>query len=104
MIASDSILNINNLSSLKNALEQRLVGERKRNFGKVKAGWGKYANEYHWDESQQASRMQDLVANGFIPGKTRILDLAAGHGQYLCYSSKFGYDCYGLEPEMENIL
>ena len=48
--------------------------------------------------------MQDLIANGFIPGKTRILDVAAGYGQYLCYSSRFGYDCYGLEPEMENML
>ena len=51
MLSFDTVLNINNLSSLKNALEQRLAEERKRNFGKVKAGWVKYANEYHWDES-----------------------------------------------------
>ena len=98
-MTTDNLININNLPSLKRALEQKLARERARNFGSVKPAWIHYADEYHWDESQQAPRMQDLIANGFVPGKSRILDVAAGYGQYLYYASKFGYDCYGVEPD-----
>ncbi len=95
----DNLMNINDLPSLKRALVQKLARERDRNFGSVKPDWTHYANEYHWDESQQAPRMRDLISNGFVPGKSRILDVAAVYGQHLCYASKFGYDCYGIEPD-----
>ena len=95
----NNLMNIDNLASLKRALEQKLAQERASNFGSVKPEWIHYANEYHWDESQQVPRMRDLVSSGFVPGKSRILDVAAGYGQYFCYASKFGYDCYGLEPD-----
>ena len=91
-MTTDNIMNINNLHALKRVLEQKLARERARNFGSVKPAWIHYADEYHWDESQQAPRMRDLVSSGFVPGKSRILDVATGYGQYFCYASK-------LEPD-----
>jgi ubiquinone/menaquinone biosynthesis C-methylase UbiE len=84
---------------LKDTLSLRLSQDRRANFGNVKGTWIKYAEEYFWDESQQDFRLLDLLSHGFLPGKSDILDVAAGCGQFLFRALEAGYNCYGIEPE-----
>lgn len=87
------------LAELKRELARRLDEQRVEYFGAVNPEWAAYATEYFWDDAQQGLRIQDLVRYGFLPGRSRVLDLAAGCGQLMQYGCRMGYDIWGLEPE-----
>jgi ubiquinone/menaquinone biosynthesis C-methylase UbiE len=88
-----------NTLALKNYLKHKLNIDRLRHYGKVGDKWIDNANDYFWDEAQQDFRLQDLKQHGFLPGKARVLDIAAGCGQFLFRALEAGYDCSGIEPE-----
>ena len=85
--------------ALRAHLRAHLAGQREQQFGRVNPGWIEYAENYFWDETQQDFRIEDLRRYGFLPGQARVLDLAAGCGQFLLHALHHGYDCLGLEPE-----
>lgn|GEM_PF-1842177 len=68
-------------------------------FGPVPDAWIDYGAEFFWDESLADPRLAELAALGFAPGRSRVLDLAAGCGQFLLRALEAGYDCVGVEPE-----
>ncbi|MBE0627717.1 MAG: methyltransferase domain-containing protein [Burkholderiales bacterium] len=85
--------------ALRARLRAQLAGQREQQFGRVNPTWIEYAEDYFWDESQQEFRIEDLRRFGFQPGQAKVLDLAAGCGQFLLRALHHGYDCLGLEPE-----
>jgi ubiquinone/menaquinone biosynthesis C-methylase UbiE len=89
----------NSIKALQDKLSFRMSQDRKKHFGNVRPVWVKYAEEYFWDESQQDFRLLDLVNHGFLPGKSDVLDVAAGCGQFLFRALEAGYNCCGIEPE-----
>lgn len=90
----------NPTAALRRTLSLRLSEGRDRHYGRVNPSWNAYAEEYFWDESQQDFRLQDIARHGFLPGRSDILDVAAGCGQFLFRALEAGYNCYGLEPEL----
>lgn len=68
-------------------------------YGAVPERWVAYAVDFFWDEAQADPRLAELAALGFQPGQARVLDLAAGCGQFLLRALERGYDCVGIEPE-----
>lgn len=91
------------IDELRLRLETTLRTEFAELFGAVGEPWIRYASDYFWDEAQQDARLRDLKENGFLPGRSRVLDLAAGYGQYVLHSLEAGYDCWGVEPDLERI-
>jgi ubiquinone/menaquinone biosynthesis C-methylase UbiE len=87
------------LSELRQFLHERLAAGRREYFGKVREAWSQAADEYFWDESQQAWRLQALRRHGVCPGMHRVLDLASGCGQFVLLALREGYDCHGVEPD-----
>jgi SAM-dependent methyltransferase len=87
------------LEELKQTLASKLDLQRQFYFGPVKKSWVNYATEYFWDETQQGFRINDLARYGFASGKAKVLDLAAGCGQFMQYGFKAGYEVWGVEPE-----
>jgi ubiquinone/menaquinone biosynthesis C-methylase UbiE len=87
------------LKELKQVLANQLDSQRQSHFGAVKQSWVEYATEYFWDETQQAFRTNDLTRYGFFPTKAKVLDLAAGCGQFMQYGFNAGYEVWGIEPE-----
>lgn len=88
-----------NPEALRAQLRAHLARQREQQFGRVSPEWIEYAENYFWDEAQQDFRIEDLRRYGFLPGQTRVLDLAAGCGQFLLHALDHGYDCLGVEPE-----
>lgn len=80
-------------------LRTHLADQREQQFGHVKKRWIEYAENYFWDETQQAFRIEDLRRYGFLPQQAKVLDLAAGCGQFLLHALHHAYDCVGVEPE-----
>ena len=68
-------------------------------WGGVPESWISYAEEYFWNDAWQEPRLQDLVRHGFLPDRCKVLDLAAGCGQFVRHALSAGYDCWGVEPE-----
>jgi ubiquinone/menaquinone biosynthesis C-methylase UbiE len=87
------------VDELKAALHNSIRNECLTYFGDVGQKWINYAADYFWDESAQDFRLHDLTNNGAVPGKSRILDIAAGCGQFVFRANDIGFECYGLEPE-----
>ncbi len=87
------------VKALRETLNRQLAQSRDRHFGNVQETYIKFAEDYFWDETKQDARIQDLVRHGFLPGKSDILDVAAGCGQFLFRALEMGYNCYGIEPE-----
>lgn len=85
--------------ALKVELRSNIRHEAKYFFGETDESWISYATDYFWDESVQDGRLADLELNGVVPGHQKILDMAAGCGQFVFRALKQGYDCYGIEPE-----
>lgn len=85
---------------LQQLLSNRLADDRIRNYGRVSTRWIAYAEGSHgsWENDQQRSRIDDLKRYGFFPGTSKILDLAAGCGQFVQAASEVGYDIHGIEP------
>lgn len=88
-----------NTKDLRGRLGAMLESDRERFFGKLDEKWIEYALDYFWDESHQELRLGELKKFGFLPGSSRLLDLAAGCGQFVFHALKNDYDCYGVEPE-----
>ncbi len=86
-------------AQLRAQLRAQLALQRERLFGRVAATWIAYAEDYFWDEAQQEFRLADLRRHGCLPRRDKVLDLAAGCGQFLLLALRQGYDCWGLEPE-----
>ena len=91
---------MNDMSNIREMMEKRLAEDRLHLYGKVGRKWIRYAENYFWDETQQDFRIEDLQRYGFLPGRAKVLDLAAGCGQFLLRALDHGYDCLGLEPEV----
>jgi len=89
----------NDSETLRAKLRSHLAEQREQQFGRVNPAWIEYAESYFWDESQQDFRLEDLRRFGFLPERSRVLDLAAGCGQLLLRALFEGYDCLGIEPE-----
>lgn len=89
------------LDELRQLLSNHLSEERRRHFGEVDSRWITYAENYHgsWDAAEQLFRVEDLKRYGFLPGQARVLDLAAGCGQFVQHGSQSGYEIWGVEPE-----
>jgi ubiquinone/menaquinone biosynthesis C-methylase UbiE len=87
------------VAGLREKLSHHLREDRLRHFGNVHEAWTRYAEEYFWDETGQDFRLLDLRSFGFLPGRSDILDLAAGCGQFLFRALDAGYNCHGIEPE-----
>jgi len=89
------------LEELRTFLSSKLAQESVRYWGDVDTGWNAYAENYHggWDASEHLFRCDDLKRYGFLPNKARVLDLAAGSGQFLQHGSAAGYEVWGVEPE-----
>jgi SAM-dependent methyltransferase len=86
------------LAALRAAFLERLRADRARFYGAVRPSFARYADDYHWDLHQQDFRLDQLARHGIQPGTDRILDLAAGCGQFVLRALERGYDCYGVEP------
>lgn len=86
-------------SELQQIVREKISQEAFTYFGMVGDNWVDYAVNYFLDEDIQAGRIIDLIEYGFIPHQSRILDVAAGCGQFLFKALEEGYDCYGIEPE-----
>lgn len=89
------------LDKLRQFLSNNLSEERQRYFGNVGRHWITYAENYHgsWDAAEQSFRVEDLRRYGFLPGQAKVLDLAAGCGQFVQHGSQSGYEIWGVEPE-----
>ena len=84
---------------LRSALLFQVSRETKELFGDVPETWVNYAAEAFWDETSQLFRLDDLRAYGVQAGGARVLDLAAGCGQFVFCAVAAGFDCFGIEPE-----
>lgn len=87
------------LNELRQELSRHLDAQRTELFGAVDPAWVEYSKEYFWDDAQQILRIHDLERYGFMPGSSKVLDMAAGCGQLMQYGAKAGYDIWGVEPE-----
>lgn len=58
-----------------------------------------YVTKYLYDESYQRAAQINFNLFGMTQTCGPILDMAAGCGQFVFWSLKKGYDCYGIEPE-----
>ena len=86
------------LDALRRTLATEMERQREAHFGDIGAKWVTYAEGSFWDATKQAFRADDLRRYGFSP-KAKVLDLAAGCGQFVQYGSMAGYDMWGVEPE-----
>jgi len=84
---------------LKQHLNAKLSEDRVQYYGRVRPEWIEYANEYHWDETQQEFRLKALKSHGILPGVHQVCDLASGCGQFVLLALEQGYNCVGVEPE-----
>jgi len=87
------------LSGLKAELVAYLAQGRSEHFGAVRKDWVQAAEDYFWDEKHQRWRLGLLKRHGVIPGRHRVLDLAAGCGQFVLLALREGFDCDGVEPD-----
>lgn len=87
------------MTALKDELRSNIRREAECYFGETDESWISYATDYFWDESFQDGRLADLELNGVVPGHQKILDMAAGCGQFVFRALNRGYNCYGIEPE-----
>lgn len=87
------------MEELRLRLGKMLETDRLKLFGDIDKEWSEYALDYFWDESHQENRLKELQKFGFRPGSSKVLDLAAGCGQFVFHALKSGFDCYGVEPE-----
>jgi ubiquinone/menaquinone biosynthesis C-methylase UbiE len=87
------------IASLRTSLSRHLAEQRQTHFGSVSDAWVTYAEHRFWDGSCQNFRLQDLAWHGFLPGNCKVLDMAAGCGQFVEHALENGYDCFGVEPE-----
>lgn len=86
--------------TLYNELHSKVSSETIKYFGYVGEPWILYATDHFWDETSQDFRLDDLKLNRVFPGSShKVLDLAAGCGQFIFRALDSGYDCYGIEPE-----
>ncbi len=92
-IAADTLM------ELRRLLEIQIARARTAHFGAVRAAWSAAAVEYFWDERQQEWRLQHLKRHRVEAGRHKVLDMAAGCGQFLLAALDAGFDCYGLEPD-----
>jgi ubiquinone/menaquinone biosynthesis C-methylase UbiE len=92
-------MNVKDLTDLKDKLKKHLEHDRTKYYGSLPSSWIQYAEEYHWDERQQDHRINDLKLYGFSPFQAKVLDMAAGCGQFLFRALNEGFDCMGVEPE-----
>lgn len=91
----------NRRCELEQTLGHHVVEEIRQLFGNVDSRWVEYAKNYHggWDERDQSFRVDDLTRYGFLAGRDKLLDIAAGCGQFVQCATRFGYEVWGLEPE-----
>ena len=80
MDRNDQTVRQQTVAGLREKLSRHLKEDRLRHFGNVHEAWTRYAEEYFWDEAGQDFRLLDLRSFGFLPGRSDILDLAAGCG------------------------
>jgi SAM-dependent methyltransferase len=87
------------LSQLRAMLEERTAAQSLELFGQVGGPRTASVVDYYWDESLQSPRIEILDRHGVMPGKHRVLDLAAGCGQFVMRALREGFDCEGVEPD-----
>lgn len=88
----------NKIEQLRKKLSDHLSSERKNSFGQLDGSMEQYLFERFWQADTQKKRVMNLKKLGILPG-SRILDLAAGHGQFVEVALKEKYDCFGIEPD-----
>jgi ubiquinone/menaquinone biosynthesis C-methylase UbiE len=90
--------NKNDPNDLDLLVREKISEEAQTYFGNVGEHWVEYAVSYFLDTKVQERRIADLVEYGFGPA-SKVLDVAAGCGQFMFKALDAGYDCYGIEPE-----
>jgi ubiquinone/menaquinone biosynthesis C-methylase UbiE len=95
----EAIIEKPSADAMRDSLRRKISEESELYFGAVEPGWLDSIQDYFWDDSLQSVRIANLARHGVRPGRDRVLDMAAGCGQFLIHSLEAGFDTLGLEPD-----